>query len=162
MGLYQNDDIDWNLTIPLLILLILLFLLVARETWQMFRYRKRYFYNMENYLEWAIILLVIVNVMPGKWIQEISADTFQRHVAALTLLLAFMQLYLLLVRVVPNTPIPVYINMFTTVLKTYTLILLSYLAFIVSFAYSFYLILSDKSNKTSCTEDSGNCDFFGK
>ena len=77
----------------------------------------------------------------GKYVEDVSAESFQRHVAALTLLLAFMQLYLLLVRVVPNTPIPVYINMFTTVLKTYTFILMSYMAFILSFAYSFYLIL---------------------
>jgi flagellar basal body-associated protein FliL len=55
-----------------------------------------------------------------------------------------MQLYLLLVRVVPDTPIPIYINMFTTVLKTYTLILLSYMAFILSFAYSFFLVFSER------------------
>ena len=41
-----------------------------------------------------------------------NAET-HRHIAAITLLVAFVQLYLLLVRVVPNTPIPVYINMFT-------------------------------------------------
>ena len=85
----------------------------------------------------------------------------QRHVAALTLLIAFMQLYLLLVRVVPNTPIPIYVNMFTTVLKTYVFILLSYSAFIISFAYSFFLIFNsqydrsenDQTQKTTESED---------
>ena len=67
----------------------------------------------------------------------------QRHIAAITLLIAFVQLYLLLVRVVPNTPIPVYINMFITVLKTYTFILLCYMAFIIAFSYSFFIIFSD-------------------
>ena len=71
----------------------------------------------------------------------------QRHVAALTLLIAFMQLYLLLVRVVPNTPIPIYVNMFTTVLKTYVFILLSYSAFIISFAYSFFLIFNSQYDR---------------
>ena len=33
-----------------------------------------------------------------------------------------------------------YVNMFTTVMKTYIYILLSYLAFLLSFAYSFFLI----------------------
>ena len=60
-----------------------------------------------------------------------------------------MQLYLLLVRVVPNTPIPIYVNMFTTVLKTYVFILLSYLAFIISFAYSFFLIFNAKYDSAS-------------
>ena len=73
----------------------------------------------------------------------------QRHVAVLTLLIAFMQLYLLLVRVVPNTPIPIYVNMFTTVLKTYVFILLSYSAFIISFAYSFFLIFNSKYDRGS-------------
>ena len=39
----------------------------------------------------------------------------------------------------PNTPIPLYINMFTTVLRSYTFILLSYFAFLLSFAFSFNL-----------------------
>ena len=81
------------------------------------------------------------------FLQENLGSDAQRHVAALTLLIAFMQLYLLLVRVVPNTPIPIYINMFTTVLKTYVFILLSYLAFIISFAYSFFLIFNAKYDK---------------
>ena len=78
-------------------------------------------------------------------------NELQRHLAALTLLIAFMQLYLLLVRVVPNTPIPIYINMFTTVLKTYTFILLSYLAFIVSFAYAFFLIFGPRREDVTST-----------
>ena len=60
-----------------------------------------------------------------------------------------MQLYLLLVRVVPNTPIPIYVNMFTTVLKTYVFILLSYSAFIISFAYSFFLIFNSQYDRSS-------------
>ena len=76
----------------------------------------------------------------------------QRHLAAFTFLLAFMQLYLLLVKIVPNTPIPLYINMFTTVLKSYTFILLSYFAFLLSFAFSFTLIFAaDDAQPTNGT-----------
>ena len=45
-------------------------------------------------------------------------------------------------RIVPNTPIPLYINMFTTVLKTYTFILLSYFAFLLSFAFAFSMVFA--------------------
>jgi hypothetical protein len=41
---------------------------------------------------------------------------------------------------VPNTPVPLYVNMFKTVLRTYTFILLSYFAFIVAFAFCFHLV----------------------
>ena len=67
--MYENTEIKWSLTIPLLILLIILLLLVAREFWQLFRYRKRYFTSSENYIEWIIILLVIINILPG-WKQK--------------------------------------------------------------------------------------------
>ena len=57
-------------------------------------------------------------------VEESVRRQWQRHLGAFCILLAFIQLYMLLVRIAPNTPIPVYINMFTTVLKTYTFILL--------------------------------------
>jgi hypothetical protein len=44
------------------------------------------------------------------------------------------------VKVFPTTSIPIYVNMFTTVMKTYIYLLSSYLAFLMSFAYSFFLI----------------------
>ena len=77
-------------------------------------------------------------------------------------------------RIVPNTPIPLYINMFTTVLKTYTFILLSYFAFLLSFAFAFSLVFAvDDGNmntmidtnsnvtKTTEVEDDGEIDHFG-
>ena len=90
----------------------------------------------------------------------------QRHLAAFTFLLAFMQLYLLLVKIVPNTPIPLYINMFTTVLKSYTFILLSYFAFLLSFAFSFTLIFAaddaQPTNRTSAaSSEPEQTDHFG-
>ena len=59
-------------------------------------------------------------------VEESVRRQWQRHLGAFCILLAFIQLYMLLVRIAPNTPIPVYINMFTTVLKTYTFILLRF------------------------------------
>lgn len=138
--LYKDEDINYEVTYSLIILCVLLLVLIIREFWQIFKLKKRYFTQPENYLEWAVIILAILNIIPWYYISYLGTGHLQRHLAALIMLLAFMQLYLLLVRIVPNTPIPVYINMFTTVLKTYTFILLSYLAFILSFAYSFYLV----------------------
>lgn len=107
----------------------------------MIQQKKRYFVAPENYVEWFVMLLAVANiVMTFDSVVIADRSQWQRHLGAFCILLAFIQLYLLLVRIAPNTPIPVYINMFTTVLKTYTFILLSYFAFIMSFSYSFYLI----------------------
>ena len=70
-------------------------------------------------------------------------------------------------RIVPNTPIPLYINMFTTVLKTYSFILLSYFAFLLSFAFAFSLVYAheevegtaDSTNNNNSTQ--GETDHFG-
>ena len=112
-----------------------------REIYQMVQQKKRYFVTPENYIEWFVMVLAVANiVMTFDSVVIADRNQWQRHLGAFCILLAFIQLYLLLVRIAPNTPIPVYINMFTTVLKTYTFILLSYFAFIMSFSYSFYLI----------------------
>jgi len=82
-----------------------------------------------------------------------GSEHLQRHLSAFTLLMAFVQLYLLIVRVFPNTPIPVYINMFTTVLKTYILILASYMAFLLSFAYAFFLVFGPNRPQVEVTTE---------
>ncbi|TRY68237.1 hypothetical protein TCAL_06841 [Tigriopus californicus] len=147
--IYKDEDINYEVTYSLIILCVLLLLLIIREIWQIVKLKKRYLTQPENYLEWAVIILAILNIVPWYYISFLGTGHLQRHLAALIMLLAFMQLYLLLVRIVPNTPIPIYINMFTTVLKTYTFILLSYLAFILSFAYSFYLVFGSGAKPQS-------------
>ena len=76
-----------------------------------------------------------------------------------------VQLYLCLVRIVPNTPIPLYINMFTTVLKTYSFILLSYFAFLLSFAFAFSLVYAHEEIEVTPTMNNnstqGETDHFG-
>ena len=126
------------------ILFIFIVLLIFKEIYQMIQQKKKYFTSMENYVEWFVIVLVTINIIPKEYYRTLADGEAQRHLAAICLLIVFMQLYLLLVRVVPNTPIPLYINMFTTVLKSYTFILLCYMAFIISFAYSFFLIFGYK------------------
>ena len=68
-------------------------------------------------------------------------------------------------RIVPNTPIPLYINMFTTVLKTYSFILLSYFAFLLSFAFAFSLVYAHEEPEVTAASSSnstqGETDHFG-
>ena len=59
-------------------------------------------------------------------------------------------------RIVPNTPIPLYINMFTTVLRTYSLILLSYFAFLLSFAFAFSLVYAQEETEVTGASNSTN------
>jgi len=148
MGGNQSYDI----TVTFIIISVLTLILILREIYQLIKLKKRYFTYFENFIEWIILGLVIFSLLPEQWVAFAEGKVVQRHLAAFTFLLAFMQLYLLLVKIVPNTPIPLYINMFTTVLKSYTFILLSYFAFLLSFAFSFTLIFAaDDAQPTNGT-----------
>ena len=178
MGSNQSYDI----TVTFIIISVLTVILILREIYQLIKLKKRldgcnfsvlilsvsfrYFTYFENFIEWIILGLVIFSLLPEQWVAFAEGKVVQKHLAAFTFLLAFMQLYLLLVKIVPNTPIPLYINMFTTVLKSYTFILLSYFAFLLSFAFSFTLIFAaDDAQPTNGTSTSSSepeqTDHFG-
>ena len=176
MGSNQSYDI----TVTFIIISVLTVILILREIYQLIKLKKRfdccifsllilsvsfrYFTYFENFIEWIILGLVIFSLLPEQWVAFAEGKVVQKHLAAFTFLLAFMQLYLLLVKIVPNTPIPLYINMFTTVLRSYTFILLSYFAFLLSFAFSFTLIFAaDDAQPTNGTVSSGSeeTDHFG-
>jgi hypothetical protein len=131
----------------------------------------RCFHYFDNVIEWSVLILVIFSLLPIYFMKFESSKQVEKHLAAFTFLLAFMQvwfiliikccsrplqLYLLLVRIVPNTPIPLYINMFTTVLRTYTFILLSYFPFLLSFAFAFSLVFTNDDEKMNTMVDSTN------
>ena len=143
--IHQSDASmgHYSLTVTTIIVSVITLILMAREFYQLAKQGRRYFSYFENVIEWSILLLVVFSLIPISLLKLSTGPSVQRHLAAFTFLLALIQLYLLLVRIVPNTPIPLYINMFTTVLKTYTFILLSYAAFLLSFAFSFSLVYSN-------------------
>lgn len=48
-------------------------------------------------MEWIVIFLVILNIIPLKWLKFLGTQNLHRHLSALTMLIAFTQLYMLLV-----------------------------------------------------------------
>lgn len=66
--IYRDESIDYDITYSLICLIILLLILIGREIFQMFKVRKRYFTNPENYIEWAVIILVVFNITPWHYI----------------------------------------------------------------------------------------------
>jgi len=49
----------------------------------------RYFHYYENMIEWCVLVLVLLSLLPDIWF--ISDPYIQKHLAAFTFLLAFMQ-----------------------------------------------------------------------
>ena len=48
-------------------------------------------------MEWFVIALVILNIIPLRYLKFLGTQNLHRHLSALTLLIAFTQLYMLLV-----------------------------------------------------------------
>ncbi len=61
--LFEIDGFG-TVTFYILILFIFVLILVLREFYQIFKQKKRYFMTVENYLEWVVIGLVIVSILP--------------------------------------------------------------------------------------------------
>ena len=48
-------------------------------------------------MEWFVIALIILNIIPLRYLKFLGTQNLHRHLSALTLLIAFTQLYMLLV-----------------------------------------------------------------
>jgi hypothetical protein len=48
-------------------------------------------------MEWVIVGLVVLNLLPLRWLKFLGTQNLHRHLSALTMLIAFTQLYMLLV-----------------------------------------------------------------
>ena len=55
----------------------------------------RYFHYFENVIEWSVLVLVIFSLLPNYFIKFESSKQVQKHLAAFTFLLAFMQVGLI-------------------------------------------------------------------
>ena len=51
----------------------------------------RYFHYFENVVEWTVLILVIFSLLPNYFIKFDTSQQVQKHLAAFTFLLAFMQ-----------------------------------------------------------------------
>ena len=71
------------------------------ELYQLIEQKKKYFHNFENIVEWSVIILVIFSLIPEEAMKKLM-DFFgvaegvmvQKHLAAGTFLLAFMQVHI--------------------------------------------------------------------
>ena len=63
-----------TVTYYMLIMVIFVVILIFRELYQIFKQKKRYFLTMENYIEWFVIALVILNILPKVRLYLVECD----------------------------------------------------------------------------------------
>ena len=63
---FEIDGVG-DVTYYILILFIFVVILVLREFYQILKQKKRYFFKVENYIEWFLIGLAICDFIPTKF-----------------------------------------------------------------------------------------------
>ena len=63
---FEIDGVG-TVTYYILILFIFVVILVLREFFQMLKQKKRYFLKVENYIEWFLIVLTILDFIPTRY-----------------------------------------------------------------------------------------------
>ena len=89
---------SYELTVSGLLTMIFTAIFLLWELYQLIEQKKKYFHNFENIVEWSVIILVIISLIPEEAMKSLMnffgvADgvMVQKHLAAGTFLLAFMQ-----------------------------------------------------------------------
>jgi len=120
------------------VLWILVITLFVRELFQLGIAPLRYLLSLENYVE--LVMLGCTSVVLVQWQQAQS----WRHLAAISVLLAWMEALLLLGR---HPKLSTFVTMFTTVSNTFLRLLVWYSLLVVGFALSFYLLFRSDSEE---------------
>ena len=120
-------------------LIVLLGVLILREILQLMMSIKRYVTSPENWLEVVLILSVSKILYNG----PIDKEAFEenRHLAAVSLLLSWVELVTMICKHPKLNRYNIYVTMFYKVLKDFILFLTWYFTFIIAFAFGFYIIL---------------------
>ena len=119
------------------IVMLLLGLIFVGEGWQLLVYRKDYIKSKENWLE---LLLIVVTFTSCSGIM--GSIEVNRHLFAIAILLGWFELVLILGRL---PQLSVQTEMLKTVCWTFLKFLAGYMALILAFAFSFYIIFKENA-----------------
>ena len=134
------------------VLTILLSLFMLREVFQMSVSLKRYIFTPENWLEGLLIILVSIILWAPDSSFEDPCQT-KRHFAAISLVLSWAEMITLVARHPRLAQYNIYVTMFFTVLRTFTIFLVWYSFFVVAFGLGFYIMLHKDYVQDQTEED---------
>lgn len=162
LALYLHILVNYNVENPeksvalLVFLHVTFWLLVLRETFQMFVSPKTYFFDLENYIEISLIAFVFVMLFQGS-----PQDNTRKQISAVVILLSAFELVMLIGQ---SPMMSAKIVMLRTVSWNFFKCLLWFAVLILAFAFSFYILFNDNSNNqkrnSTKTDDDEEQDFF--
>lgn len=116
---------------------------LAKEIYQIYTQRLRYFTEWSNYLEWGLYLTAFLFVLP-----YIDDDTSIRNdyeiywqMGTFSIFFAYVNLILI---IEPLKYVGLYVTMFIEVMKTVLKVLTLFIMFTVAFSMAFYILLKEQ------------------
>lgn len=129
------------------ILLPITIYMLIREVFQIFFSREIYLKSIENYLEWFLVVIVIV-LCSARFAADVT-----RHLAAWAMIVAWYEFVLILGRA---PPLAIYVTMLRHVSWNFLKLIFLYGALILAFTISFNIILQP----TGADQDTDFSDFW--
>ena len=127
--LFGSSILQYGLTGLLIVLLMI-------EIFQLMVSLKRYFFQLENWIELLTIALVFTIIYNDRRAFELN-----RNLAAIAILLSWSRMITLIGRHPKNNRLNIYVTMFFKVLKSFFSFLSWYGLFLVAFGLSFFIML---------------------
>merc|ERR1719285_1131489 len=130
------------------ILIGFLVLLLLRECLELSVSAKRYLSSFENWTEVTIVILVSVIL-----VNDCSQFELNKHLAAISIVLSWAELVVMLGRHPKLKEYNIYVTMFLKVLKTFIFFLAWYCLFIIAFGLGFFILLHKDDDKPTSEDD---------
>merc|ERR1711962_1196475 len=125
-----------------------LVLLLIREGVELSVSAKRYLTSFENWTEITIVILsFVILITEGKQFE------MNRHMAAISIVLSWAELIVMLGRHPKLKEYNIYVTMFLKVLKTFIFFLAWYCLFIIAFGLGFFILLHKDDDKPASEDD---------
>lgn len=139
---FYIEKSEFNEAVPYIVIVFAV-LHLAKEFYQIYTQRLRYFTEWTNFLEWALYLTAFLFVLPYVTDDTGLRQNFEIYWQMGTFSIFFGYVNLILI-VEPIKFLGLYVTMFLEVMKTVLKVLLLFVMFTLAFAMAFYILLKEQ------------------
>ena len=139
---FFKEETSFNAAVPFIVTAFSVVHL-AKEVYQMYTQRLRYFTEWSNYLEWALYLTAFLFVLPYINDDTTIRQNFEIYWQMGTFSIFFAYFNLILI-IEPLKYVGIYVTMFLEVMKTVLQVLTLFIMFTLAFSMAFYILLKEQ------------------
>lgn len=137
-----NPGSNFNQAVPIVVV-VFTTVHLAKEVYQIYTQRLRYFTEWSNFLEWTLYITAFFFVLPYIADDSTFKTSFEVYWQIGTFSIFFAYVNLILI-IEPLKYVGLYVTMFIEVMKTVLRVLTLFVLFTVAFSMAFYILLKEQ------------------